>query len=375
MTSHLPTTKRPTSIVEAYRGSMPFVHSNTIYCTLHGSHAYGLNTETSDMDIKGVCLGPKNVYTGFSKGFEQAEGKDPYDLVIYELRKFFKLASNCNPNIIEVLFTEPSEVVSATPLGEKLVANRDAFLSLKARHTFAGYAKSQLGRINTHHRWLRNPPVKKPERADFGLGDNSVIPAEQLGAAITEIKKKIESFDFNWEVLEEADRIALKNSISGFFAEMKLTDDDIWTRTARGLGYNENFIEILKKERQYKGKLEEWTQYQHWLNTRNPKRAELEAKFGFDCKHASHLVRLLKMCKEIVGTGKVIVKRTEDREELLAIKNHGVMKYEEIVDWAEKTEKEIAILAKTSQILPKEPNYEFLDNLCSEIIEEFHFKK
>lgn len=364
--------KRPTTIQEAYKGSIPFVHSNTIFASLHGSHAYGLNTETSDMDIKGVCIAPKEVYFGFSKGFEQAEGKDPYDLSIFELKKFFKLASACNPNIIEVLFTEPSEYVCITSLGEKLVASRDKFLSLRARHTFAGYAKSQLGRINTHYKWLKNPPAKKPERAEFGLEENSKIPAEQLGAAITEIKKKIESFDFNWEILDEADRISLKNNIAGFFAEMKLTEDDIWVRTARGIGHDENFIKILKKERQHKAKLEEWNQYQHWITTRNPKRAALEAKFGYDTKHASHLVRLLKMCKEIIETGKVNVKRKEDREELLAIKNHGTMAYEQLIEWADKTEKKISILAKTSQILPKEPDYVFLDNLCSEIIQEFH---
>lgn len=365
------TVKIPTSIQEAYTGSVPFVHTNTILAGLHGSRAYGLATETSDVDIKGVCIGPKSNYLGFCFNFEQAEGKEPYDLVIFELRKFFRLAAACNPNIIEILFTDREQLFHVTPLGQKLLDNKEKFLSLRARHTFAGYAKSQLARINTHYKWLKNPPTTKPERQDFELGPNSVIPTEQLGAAQTEILKKIESFDFDWSLLEEADRISLKGSISKFFAEMQLTDDAVWVRTARTLGFDDNFIEVLKKERQYKAKKDEWDQYQNWLKTRNPKRAELEAKFGFDAKHASHLVRLLKMCREIVETGQVHVKRTHDREELLAIKNHGIWTYEQIVDWADTQEKEIARLAKTSK-LPEKPDMKFLDDLCMEIIQEFH---
>jgi len=48
----------------------------------------------------------------------------------------------------------------------------------------------------------------------------------------------------------------------------------------------------------------------------------LEAKFGFDTKHAMHLIRLLRMAREILETGVVHVKRP-DAEELSAIRYHG----------------------------------------------------
>lgn len=354
---------------DVYRGNLPFVTDNTILATLHGSHAYGLATETSDIDIKGVCIPPMEYMLGFSKKFEQAEGKDPYDLAIYEIRKFFKLAAACNPNIIEVLFTEPEEMIYVSQEGQRLLDHREMFLSQKVRHTFAGYARSQLGRINTHYKWLKNPPVAEPQRSDFGLGDaGSLIPTEQLGAAQTEILKKMEEFDFDWTVMDEADRISLKQNISKFFAEMNLSSEEVWTRTARTIGFGDNFIEILKKERAYKAKKAEWDQYQHWLKERNPKRSALEAKFSYDTKHASHLVRLLRMCKEILTTGVVQVKRIHDREELLAIKNHGIWTYEELISWADKQEKEIAEIAKTCKVLPKEPDLDVLNALCQNII-------
>lgn len=355
---------------DMYKGNVSWLTDRTIFATLHGSHAYGLSTPTSDVDIKGVCIAPKSVYLGYSHNFEQAEGKDPYDLVVYEIRKFFKLAAACNPNIIEVLHTSPSVWIKTTPLGLELIENKDKFLSLKAKHTFSGYAHAQLKRIETHFRWISNPPKGQPVRADFGLPEYMAIPKEQLGVVEAEIQKKIETFDFDWSVMDEASRIHLKGCISSFLTEMELTDTDVWFRTGRTLGFDDNLLAHLQKERAYKGKMVEWSQYQNWLATRNPKRAELEKKFGYDTKHASHLVRLMKMCREILTEGKVIVERTEDREELLAIKNHGIWSYAKLIDWAEKQEKELSELYKTSKALPKEPDHKFLDALCQKMVEE-----
>ena len=353
-----------------YNGNLPWLKDRTILAVLHGSHAYGLNTETSDIDVKGVCVAPRSVYLGYTHKFEQAEGKDPYDLVVYELRKFIKLAANCNPNIIEVLHTDPESWIKVTPAGQLLLDNKDKFLSMKAKHTFSGYANSQLKRIQGHYRWLKNPPKTPPTRKDFELPEISLISRDQYGVIEAEIRKKIETFDFNWSVLEESDRINLQGCIAGFFTEMNLTEGEVWTRTGRTLGFDDNFLEHLQKERLFKAKQTEWEQYQNWKKTRNPKRSAIEAKFGFDLKHASHLVRLIKMCREIITTGKVNVMRTDDREELLAIKNDGIWSYEKLIEWSDTQEKELSLLYKTCTILPREPDHVFLNDMCQKIIEE-----
>ena len=60
------------------------------------------------------------------------------------------------------------DALNSVPLGqeplewERLVEVRDSFLSKRAKHTFSGYALSQLKRINTHYRWLKNPPPAAP---------------------------------------------------------------------------------------------------------------------------------------------------------------------------------------------------------------------
>jgi hypothetical protein len=96
----------------------------------------------------------------------------------------------------------------------------------------------------------------------------------------------------------------------------------------------------------------------------------LEEKFGYDVKHAAHLVRLLRMGKEILLTGKVNVDRTNiDAEELKAIRN-GSMKYDEVEEYAKKSDEELNSIYDKST-LQKSPQIEKIDQLCLEVCEDF----
>lgn len=322
--------------------SIPWLQESTIFLTKHGSQAYGTSIPTSDLDVKGIAIPPPEYFLGFHKRFEQAEGSDP-DLVIYDIRKFFSLAADCNPNLIEVLHTDPSDWLARTPWSDMLVANKDAFLSKKAKHTFSGYAVAQLKRIKTHRRWLLAPPTSPPTREAFRLGDNRPISKEQLGAAKATILRE---FDLT----------------SG---EPGLVQQE---QAARTLGYDENFIDYLQREQAYASAKREWDQYQSWLKTRNAARATLEAKYGYDTKHGMHLVRLLRMCREILTTGKVLVKRP-DAEELLAIRG-GSWSYERLLEWAEAEDKLQDLLVLESK-LPHSPDRAKLDELCQSIVHDF----
>lgn len=347
-----------------YRGSLVWLVSRTILFARHGSHAYGLNVATSDEDFKGVAIPPKEYVFGFVNHFEQAESKDP-DLVVYDLKKFMALAADCNPSIIEVLWTPP---LHATAAGEKLRDARQLFLSKKAKHTFSGYALAQLKRIRTHHRWLEDPPTAPPMRADYGLPERTVIPKDQLAAAQAAIEKKLGHWHLDFlDDVDASSRILLQNKLAELLAEMKVSVDDRWQGAARTLGYDENFLALLDRERKYTAAQREWEQLQNWKATRNPKRAELEAKHGYDVKHAMHLVRLLRMCREILTTGEVIVQRP-DRDELLAIRN-GAWSYDELVGWAEDEDRALDALY-VSSTLPKVPDRGALDRLCVELVEE-----
>src|SRR5688572_6406982 len=247
-----------------YRGNLEWLVPRTILFARHGSHAYGLNTPTSDEDFKGVVIPPKEFHFGFAQRFEQAESKEP-DMVIFDLKKFMFLASECNPNIIEVLWTEPLVVTS---LGEKLRAARQLFLSKKAKHTFSGYALAQMKRIRTHHRWIANPPKEPPTRAQFDLPERTVIPKDQLMAAQAAIDKKIGHWELDFlHDVEPGSRVLLQNKMAEVLAELRIASEGRWEAAARTLGYEENFLALLDRERRYNTAQREWEQYNHWKAT------------------------------------------------------------------------------------------------------------
>ena len=349
---------------------MDWLRRGTVLLVRHGSHAYGTNTETSDEDFKGVAIPTKEYFLGAVKRFEQAELKAPDpDAVIYDIRKFFNLAAECNPNIIEVLHTSPEDHLLVDPIGEIILDHKDEFLSRKIKHTFLGYSVSQLKRIKTHKKWIMNPPKTPPTRESLGLPEQTLIPQDQLIAAQSEVQKELDRFQFDFmESLDEPTKIEIRTTMTEMLAELKITSEDHWMSAARKIGLSDNFIEVMKLERQYTSAKREWDQYQEWKKKRNKARSSLEEKFGYDTKHAYHLVRLIRMCREVLTTGKVIVKRP-DREELLSIRN-GAWTYDQLIEFADREEEALNILYDKCTILPKIPNKAKLDALCIKLVEK-----
>lgn len=347
-----------------------WIENNTVLLVRHGSHAYGTNTLASDEDFRGVAIPTKPYFLGGTYRFEQAELKAPDpDCTIFDIRKFFDLASNCNPNVIEVLFVDDADRLVVDPIGEIILQHRDEFLSKRAKHTFMGYAVSQLKRIKTHRKWLLNPVKEPPTRASLGLPEHTLIPQDQLAAASAEIQKHLDRHNFDFlDGLEEPAKIGLRNIMSDMLAELKISSEEQWMSGARTIGLDDNFILLMQKERQYSGAKKEWEQYQNWKKTRNPKRAADEAKWGLDLKNAGHVIRLIRMAKEILTTGKVIVKRP-DYEELLSIRN-GAWTYEQVVEYAEQAEQELNAIYQTCNVLPNTTDRQKLDRLCIELVEK-----
>lgn len=349
-----------------YRGNLAWLEKGLLLLTVHGSHAYGLSTPESDLDLKGIAIPPAEYFHGFINVFEQAESKEP-DMIVYDIRKFFRLAAECNPNIIEVLWTDEEHHRIISPLGRDLVDARDLFLSKKARDTFSGYAHQQLKRIKTHRRWIVTPPKAPPTRTEMGLPERTVIPKDQLEAAHAAVEKRLAGWHLDdMSDIEPAGRIRLQALVAEMVAELGVTANEQYRAAARSIGYNENFLRLLDLERQYKARRTEWDQYQNWLKTRNPKRAENEAKYHYDTKHGMHLVRLMRMAREILEDGKAIVKRP-DREELLAIRN-GAWSYDQLVEWAERQDADMDDVYRLSHLRQTAPRVE-LDRLCQSLVE------
>jgi predicted nucleotidyltransferase len=99
------------------------------------------------------------------------------------------------------------------------------------------------------------------------------------------------------------------------------------------------------------------------------KRKQLVYKYGFDCKNASHLIRLLKMALEVIVTKKFIVYRENDADELVAIKR-GDWSIEKVKKYANDLFASIELLRGSTQ-LPDE-NYDAANKLLIELSKKFY---
>jgi hypothetical protein len=116
-----------------------------------GSRAYGLESEASDTDRRGVYLAPAELEWSLFGAPEQFEDSDG-QWCLWELKKFLVMALKANPNILECLYSPLVDTI--TPLGERLLAIREAFLSQMIFQTFNGYAMSQFKKLEQDRRSL-----------------------------------------------------------------------------------------------------------------------------------------------------------------------------------------------------------------------------
>lgn len=360
-----------------------YVENRTIFLTVVGSRAYGTNREDSDYDQAGVMIPGKEYFYGFDR-FDQFNGFPGVDKTIYDIRKILKLIADNNPNCLDLLFVPDRCIMKTTPYWDIFRENRDFFISKKCRWTFSGYATAQLDRIGTHRKFLLDPPKSMPTRESFGLPATSIFPTAQLKAIaysalenffIEEEKENfLDSLDevysnyimplFSRYIKEDRRALALEYLQVGIKSQ---------SNTLKSLGSSyikDEYLEEATKELQYYHAHHEWDRYSQWKKSRNKARAEIEAKFGFDAKHAMHLVRLLRMCQEILETGKVNVDRTNiDADELKAIRD-GAWSYEQVKEYSDTMDKKADEWYKNST-LQKTPNINKIKELCVDACERY----
>jgi len=233
-----------TPILVGYRGSIA-----------HGTYTPNHDPNSiDDKDILGMTVGPADLYLGLGK-FEQKESFiREWDIVNYEIKKYFRLLLKSNPNIMSLLWLkENNYIYKDLNFGQEIIDNRKIFISRNIYKSFTGYAHGQLHRM-THQ------------------------------------------------------------------------------------AYNG-----------YMGK----------------KRKALVDKYGYDCKNASHLIRILRTGIEFLQDGVLYVHR-HDAQQLLEIK-HGEWSLERVQREADRLFA-LADVAKAQTTLPLEPDYAAANELLQKII-------
>jgi hypothetical protein len=108
-----------------------------------------------------------------------------------------------------------------------------------------------------------------------------------------------------------------------------------------------------------------WDAYRTWEASRNPARAELERRYGYDTKHAMHLVRLMRTGLEVLETGELRVRRP-DADDLNAIRD-GALTFDELIALASELQGRMEKAAARTA-LPAEVDLGFVDRLALEVI-------
>ncbi len=148
--------------------------SNCHFLTIHGSIAYGTNSDTSDFDVYGWAIPRKDVIfphlageipdfgkqkQRFDQWFQHSivdpeaqSGGREYDITVYGIVRFFQLCMENNPNVLETLFTAADCVLHTTSIANMVRDNRRLFLHKGILPKLRGYAYSQLTKAGSQSR-------------------------------------------------------------------------------------------------------------------------------------------------------------------------------------------------------------------------------
>lgn len=297
---------------------------NIILLTFGGSYAYGTNTDTSDVDIRGCALNSKEEILT-NKNFEQLVNEET-DTTIYSFNKLISLLINCNPNTIEILGCKPEHYFYLSPIGKELIDNRHLFLSKKCIYSFGGYANQQLWRLSNKSARL----VSQEEQERHILSS--------IQSAATTFKNKFALYD------DDSIRLYVDKS------EREEYDSEI-------------FMDINLKHyplRDYKGM---WGEMNNIVKdyAKIGKRNSHAIERGKLSKHMMHLIRLYLMCLDILENGEIVTYREKDHDFLMEIRNgkyldenrQPIAEFYEIVEEFEAKMQN----ARETTALPENPDY------------------
>lgn len=258
--------------------------SKIILLGLGGSHAYGMNNESSDVDFRGITLNSKDEIL-LGTDFEQVVDVET-DTTVYSFNKMIQLLTSCNPNTIEILGCNPETYIKLSGIGRELLDNRKIFLSKLCIHTFGGYAGSQLRRMENKAARL------------VGQAQNEEYILKSINNA---------KYDFKNRYFVHDD-----------------SDVNLYTDKAVQEGYDsEIFMDVNLKHYPLRDWGGMWNEMKSIVSSYNKigKRNEKAMSHDKLGKHMAHLIRLYMMCIDILEKEEIITRRTNEHNLLMSIRN------------------------------------------------------
>jgi predicted nucleotidyltransferase len=337
-----------------------------IFECISGSKAYGLDTPSSDTDIKGVFLLPKKDFYGLE--YTPQVSNETNDIVYYELGRYMELLSLNNPNILELLNTPASAVLYKHPFLDEI--DSKLILSKLCKNSFGKFALSQIKKAKGLKKKIVNPIAKERKTilsfcyVNYEQGSlplNRFLELnnwQQKHCGLVKIPHMKDVYGLFHDEIGNYSGI-IKNDIS----------NDICL-TSIPKGATQKAILYFNKDG-YSRYCKEYKEYWNWVENRNEVRYENTQSHGknYDAKNMMHTFRLLEMAIEI-GKEKAINVKRPNRDFLLEIKR-GKHEYDDLLEMANALQNEMEIAFENSD-LPEQPNLDLINALTFKIRNQFY---
>ena len=337
-----------------------------LFLVIRGSHAYGTNIETSDIDYAGVFCQSEDDILGMS--YVEQINDDKNDTVIYEIRRFLELlAKKSNPTTLEILNTPSDCILYKHPAFDEILKDKDIFITKGCMYSFGGYAREQISKAkgkDKKQNWEKNRISRKtpfdfcylivdPMRHNkklYGIGSENMIKTIPLDSFLSSSGidqkycglSKVSLGRDIYALFHDFKGEELKSSKLGFRGisfedsnDIRLSSIPKYISDSSFLGYiSYNKDGYVKHCRDYKS-------YQTWLVEKNDQRwVDVKSHDQkIDGKNMLHCVRILNMAKEIASGMGVNVRRIDDVDYLLSIRR-GEIDLQTIIDESERKVKE-----------------------------------
>ena len=343
-------------------------NDSIIFECISGSKAYGLSIPTSDTDIKGVFILPRNEFYKLNYVAQVSDKKN--DIVYYELKRFIELCYTNNPNILEMLYMPKKNILIKQPIFDKILSHN--FLTKRCEHSFAGYATAQIKKAKGLNKKVFSPYDKQRKTVlDFCyiINENNTISIQewlknknynQENCGLSKINHAKQLYALYYDENKNLGYKGIcKKEISNDIALSSIPKD---SKLEGYLSYNPD--EYSKYCRNYKD-------YWDWVENRNEARYEntISHQKNYDSKNMMHTFRLLNMSLEIAKTNSFCVYRNE-RDFLLKIRN-GEFQYDELIKMANEKIELIKEAFKNNS-LPKTLDENKINQILVEIRKEFY---
>jgi len=156
-----------------------------LYLCKFGSHLYGINTEDSDLDLKGIflpserqcLLGKISKSINYSSGSKDTKNtQNDIDIQLWSLQYFLQLVQKGETNAIDLLYsaTYPEMVLYETSSIKSIFRNHDKLYNVKDCNAYFGYALGQakkcgmrgsrLHKIKTVYEYVNNFNISHGEK-------------------------------------------------------------------------------------------------------------------------------------------------------------------------------------------------------------------